>query len=102
MKYAMMRFQQGWSRFTEDDYTDLAADVRTAASCYTENTMEDGLFPSLDGFCEYCPEFDHSDLYDIIEAEITRIREIVEREQMEAMMYGDEPEENEINPYACW
>lgn len=98
-----MRFQQAWSRFTEDDYAEIIADVRTAVSCWTENTMEEGKVPTLDGFCNYMPEWDHSDLYEVIEAEIARIREIVEQEQMDAMMYGGgDDEDNEISAFPCW
>jgi hypothetical protein len=88
---------------TEDDYHDMLADVRTAVSCWTENTMEEGNPPSLDGFCEYYPEWDHSELHEVIEAEITRIREIVEQEQLEQIMYmDDEGGDDEISQYACW
>lgn len=97
-----MRFQQKWAAYTEDDYHELAADIRTSASTWTENTMEEGKFPSLDGFCVAYPEHDHSELYDIIESEITRVREIVEREQQEAALYEDGGEQPEISAYPCW
>lgn len=99
---AFYRNQQAWGRVSEDDYHDLMADVRTAVSCWTENTMLEGTFPSLDGFLEHYQEYDHSDLFEVIEAEITRIREIVELEQQEAALYEDGGAQPEISAFPCW
>jgi hypothetical protein len=92
-----------WARFTEDDYHDMIADVRTAVSCWTENTMEESKEPTLDAFLEYYPEWDHSDLYDAIEKEMERIKDLCLMEAIEKVMYGsDEEDETEINSYPCW
>lgn len=96
-----IRFPQRWQQISEDDYAEMAADIRSSVSTWTENTMEDGKVPALDGFCTEFPEWDNSELYDIIEAELVRIREIVERERLEALVYGPD-EEDEISEYSCW
>lgn len=54
------------------------ADLRAAVSTYTENIIEGGYLPSVNGFLREWPEYDHEELTDLIESEMARVMKLCE------------------------
>jgi hypothetical protein len=48
--------------------------IKTQVSTWTENTIELGADPLLSGFLLEYPEWNHEDLYGVIESEIERVK----------------------------
>lgn len=47
--------------------------MKAAVSTWTENEIEAGNTPTLEGFCDEYSEWDHDALFDTIEAELERV-----------------------------
>jgi hypothetical protein len=57
----------------EEEQQIIIEALKAAVSTWTENEIDAGNTPTLEGFCDQYSEWDHDALYDIIEAEMGRV-----------------------------
>lgn len=63
------------------DKEEILDTLKSVVSTWTENEIEDGNEPVFEHFLDEYKEWDHDALYDVIEAEMNRVKELCSRER---------------------